>query len=107
MSLIIGLGVLLLLGIFYLIFRLSSLVSIAKGEKDTRKDSSNGLNAALFLVFTVLGSIVTAGNILEFSDLLILGMSLPNILGLLLMSGKVRSELDEYWEKLKSGKLQR
>lgn len=54
MSLIIGLGVLLLLVIFYLIFRLSSLVSIAKGEKDTRTDSSNGLNAALFLVFTVL-----------------------------------------------------
>ena len=34
MSLIIGLGVLLLLGILYMIFRLSSLVSIAKEKKD-------------------------------------------------------------------------
>ena len=32
----------------------------------------------LFLVFTVLGSIVTRGNILAFSDLMILGMSFPN-----------------------------
>ena len=53
----------------------------------------------LFLVFTVLGSIVTAGNVLAFSDLAILGLALPNILGLILLSGKVRSELDKYWSK--------
>ena len=53
----------------------------------------------LFLVFTVLGSIVTTGNVLDFSDLLILGMALPNILGLLLLSGRVKLELDKYWKK--------
>ncbi len=53
----------------------------------------------LFLVFTLLGSIVTTGNVLAFSDLLILGLALPNILGLLLLSGKVKRELDEYWGK--------
>ncbi|HUG69076.1 MAG TPA: alanine/glycine:cation symporter family protein [Pirellulaceae bacterium] len=61
----------------------------------------------LFLVFTVLGSIVTTGNILDFSDLLILGMSLPNILGLILLSGKVRRRLDEYWGKYQRGELER
>ena len=60
----------------------------------------------LFLVFTVLGSIVTTGNILDFSDLLILGMSLPNILGLLLLSGKVRRRLDDYWGKYRRGELE-
>lgn len=60
----------------------------------------------LFLVFTVLGSIVTTGNILAFSDLLILGMSLPNILGLLLLSGKVRRRLDDYWGKYRRGELE-
>lgn len=59
----------------------------------------------LFLIFTVLGSIVTTGNILDFSDLLILGMAFPNILGVLLLSGKVRRELDAYWEKYKSGEI--
>ena len=59
----------------------------------------------LFLLFTVLGSIVTRGNILDFSDLMILGMALPNLLGVFLLSGIVKRQLDQYWEKYKSGKL--
>ncbi len=57
----------------------------------------------IFLVFVFLGSVVTATNILVFSDLMILSMALPNILGLLLMSGKVRKALDEYWAGYKKG----
>lgn len=60
----------------------------------------------LFLCFTVLGSIVTAGNILDFSDLMILGMSFPNLLGVFLLSGVVKRELDKYWTKYKYGELQ-
>jgi AGCS family alanine or glycine:cation symporter len=60
----------------------------------------------LFLVFVVLGSIVTRGNILDFSDMLILGMSFPNILGLLILSGKVKRRLDDYWERYQRGELQ-
>ncbi len=41
----------------------------------------------VFLIFAVLGSIVTRGNILDFSDLMILGMSFPNLLGVFLLSG--------------------
>jgi cytochrome c oxidase subunit 2 len=54
MSLIIGLGVILVLVILYLIFRVSNLVSIAKGTKRDRFDSSNGLNATLFMIFMVV-----------------------------------------------------
>lgn len=59
----------------------------------------------LFLVFTFLGSIVTRGNILDFSDLMLLGMSFPNLLGVFLLSGVVKRELDKYWAKYKSGEL--
>ena len=58
---------------------------------------------ALFLTFTVLGSIVTTGNILDFSDLLILSMALPNMLGLFLLSGRVKERLDDYLARKKSG----
>lgn len=68
---------------------------------------SSFLFKILFLVFTILGSIVTTGNILDFSDLLILSMALPNILGLFLLSGKVRSHLDEYLQKIKSGEIRK
>jgi len=55
MSLIIGLGVILILYILYLIFRVGSLVNIAKGKKvDVRVDSSNGINASLFIVFMLV-----------------------------------------------------
>jgi len=59
----------------------------------------------LFLCFTVLGSIVTAGKILDFSDLMILGMSFPNLLGVFLLSGIVKRELNKYWAKYKAGEL--
>ena len=59
----------------------------------------------LFLSFTVLGSIVTTGKILAFSDLLILSMALPNILGLFLLSGKVKEQLDDYLRRKRSGEI--
>ena len=61
----------------------------------------------LFLLFTVLGSIVTRGNILDFSDLMILGMSFPNLLGVFLLSGIVKRQLDLYWQKYKNNELAR
>lgn len=60
----------------------------------------------LFLGCVVLGSIITDGKILEFSDLMIFGMAFPNMIGLLFMSGFIKRELDKYWKKYKSGELQ-
>ena len=59
-------------------------------------DRSSLTYKIVFLTFTFLGSIITAKNILTFSDLMILGMAFPNILGMLLLSGKVKNELDHY-----------
>lgn len=61
----------------------------------------------LFLVFVVVGSSVGLGSVLTFSDLMILGMAFPNILGLLLMSGEVRSDLKAYFDGIKSGLIKR
>lgn len=59
----------------------------------------------IFLAFVVVGSVFELGNVLGFSDLMILGMAFPNVLGLVLLSGKVKRALDEYWTKYKSGKF--
>lgn len=61
----------------------------------------------IFLIFTFLGSVVSATNVMEFGDLMIFGMMLPNIVGLFLLSGKVRRDLDSYWSRLKSGEMDR
>lgn len=60
----------------------------------------------LFLTFTFLGSIVTRGNVLEFSDLMLLGMALPNLLGVFMMSGIIKRQLDDYWNRYRSGKIE-
>jgi AGCS family alanine or glycine:cation symporter len=69
-----------------------------------------GLKASLayrvvFLVFVFLGAIFKLGSVLDFSDLMILGMAFPNILGAVLLSGKVKARLDDYWGRLQSGQM--
>lgn len=62
---------------------------------------------AIFLVFIVIGSSVGLGAVLDFSDLMILGMAFPNILGLLLLSKEVRLEMIDYFERIKSGAIKK
>ena len=60
----------------------------------------------LFLVFVVLGSIISAENVLVFGDTMILTMAFPNILGLYVLSGVVARDLNQYESDLKAGKFQ-
>lgn len=60
----------------------------------------------VFIVFIVLASVVSASNLLDFTDLLVLAMAFPNLIGLYLLSGKVKSALDEYISKLSRGELE-
>lgn len=68
-------------------------------------DGSSLVYRILFLVCTFLGSIVSATNILELSDLMILAMAVPNIIGLVLLSPKVRRDLTDYWRMHKAGEF--
>jgi AGCS family alanine or glycine:cation symporter len=59
----------------------------------------------LFLIFVVVGASISLGAVLDFSDMMILAMSFPNIIGLYIMSSEVRRDLKEYSRKLKAGEL--
>lgn len=61
----------------------------------------------IFVLFIIIGSMTSATNILDFSDLMILGMAFPNFIGLYILHGKVRDALHKYLEKLRSGELDR
>lgn len=64
----------------------------------------------IFLTFTFIGG---AGNMLgvdfsmivDLSDLLLLSMAIPNMIGLYLMSNLIKRELNTYRKKLKDGKF--
>ncbi len=62
---------------------------------------------AIFLIFVVIGASIELGAVVDFSDMMILGMAFPNILGLILLSPEVRKDLKEYFRKIKSGEIKR
>jgi len=68
-------------------------------------DDKTRIYQVIFLTFTFLGSIISATNVLEFGDMMILGMAFPNLLGVFLLSGKIRRDLDEYWGKYQAGEF--
>jgi AGCS family alanine or glycine:cation symporter len=70
-------------------------------------DWSSGLFKILFLVFTFLGAVIAPTSIKNFSDMMILGMAFPNMLGMYFLSGNVRRHLNEYISDLKAGNYDR
>lgn len=61
----------------------------------------------IFLLFVFIGAVSRLGSVLDFSDMMILGMAFPNLIGCLLLSGKVRRDLAKYWAKYCAGEFKR
>jgi AGCS family alanine or glycine:cation symporter len=59
----------------------------------------------LFVFFVFMGSVTALSNVLDFSDMMILGMAFPNILAGVLLSPQIRATLFDYWERLQSGSM--
>jgi len=57
-----------------------------------------------FLAFIVIGSSIELGSVIAFSDAMIFAMVFPNVIGLILLSPKVREELKTYQDKIKAFK---
>lgn len=72
----------------------------------TRK-VTNLIFQLFFLCCTVVGASSNIGAVLDFSDMMILCMAFPNIIGLLILAPEVRRDLKSYWRRLKSGEIVR
>ena len=59
----------------------------------------------IFVCFVFIGSVTTLRNVLDFSDMMILGMAFPNIIGVVILSPQIKATLNEYWGRLKSGQM--
>ena len=55
----------------------------------------------LLLIIIVLGAMASSTTIMEFGDIMILGMALPNLIGVFLLRDRVKAALKEYKTKLK------
>lgn len=55
----------------------------------------------IFLVCIVIGSSSQLNAVMDFSDMMILSMAFPNIVGLVIMSGEVKADLKDYLYRLR------
>ena len=77
-----------------------------KGWKYLFGDSTLYIYKIVFLGAILLGSIAKLGNVLDFSDLMILSCAVPNIIGALFLLPKLKIHLDDYWSRYQAGKFQ-
>ena len=61
----------------------------------------------IFVAFVFLGSVTKLSNVIDFSDLMILSMAFPNIVGGIVLSPQIKKCLDAYWQSYKSGQMKR
>lgn len=70
----------------------------------SRKVTDNIFNF-FFLICIIIGTSSELGAVMDFSDMMVLCMAFPNLLGLFILSGEVKSDMQQYFEKLRHGKL--
>ncbi|MFO7755286.1 MAG: alanine:cation symporter family protein, partial [Bacteroidales bacterium] len=56
-----------------------------------------------FLSFTVIGASSTLGNVIAFSDMMVLTLAFPNITGLLILAPEISADLKDYLRRYSSG----
>ena len=59
----------------------------------------------IFLAYIVIGSTLTLGSVIDFSDAMIFAMAVPNLLGLFILAPVVKKELNTYLGKIKNGEI--
>jgi alanine or glycine:cation symporter, AGCS family len=99
----------ILLAIAVALFAFSTMISWSYyGEKAWEYlfgNSSILIYKALFVFFVFVGSVVNLSAVVDFSDMMILAMSIPNLLGCYLLSGTLARELKDYMHRLNSGQM--
>jgi alanine or glycine:cation symporter, AGCS family len=59
----------------------------------------------LFCIFVVIGASANLGVVVDFSDAMILAMSVPNLIGVYLLAPVVRRELASYMSRVRNGEV--
>lgn len=59
----------------------------------------------IFVAFVVIGATNKLGDVLAFSDIMILSMAFPNLVGCALLAPKLRERLRDYWDRYQSGEM--
>ena len=98
-----------ILSIVVFLFSFSTMISWYyygdKGWKYLFGENSIKLYQAMYLGCIVLGSVASLGNVIDFSDMMILSCGFPNIIGCLFLLPILKTKLDEYWIRYQAGEF--
>ncbi|MFP6656779.1 MAG: alanine:cation symporter family protein, partial [Pirellulales bacterium] len=61
----------------------------------------------VFVIAVILGPILSLKAVLDFSDMMLFSMAFPNIIGLVIISGMLKTKVNDYVSRLKSGEMSR
>jgi AGCS family alanine or glycine:cation symporter len=61
----------------------------------------------IFCIFSVIGSSMNLGPVVDLSDSAVFAMAVANIIGLYILFPVVKKELTSYWARLQSGEIKR
>ena len=99
------------LAVAVILFAYSTMVSWSYyGERSWEYlfgSASTIIFRTIYVCFVFLGSVTALGNVLDFSDMMILGMAFPNIIGAIILSPQIKACLDDYWRRLQNGEMKR
>jgi len=98
-----------ILSIVVFLFSFSTMISWYyygdKGWKYLFGGSSIKIYQGIYLGCVVLGSVASLGNVIDFSDMMILSCGFPNIIGCLFLLPTLKIKLNEYWQKYNAGEF--
>ena len=99
----------LILSIVVFLFSYSTMISWYyygnKGWKFLFGGKTIIVYQAMYLSCTVLGSIASLGNVIDFSDMMILSCAFPNIIGAMFLLPKLKIALNDYWTRYQAGEF--
>tara|TARA_S200000501_G_C20867068_1_gene762420 strand:- start:330 stop:1739 length:1410 start_codon:yes stop_codon:yes gene_type:complete len=98
-----------ILSIVVFLFSYSTMISWYyygnKGWKYLFGEKTIPVYQGLYLSCTILGSIASLGNVIDFSDMMILSCAFPNIIGAIFLLPEIKLALDNYWEKFQNNEF--
>ena len=97
------------LAIVVFLFSYSTMISWYyygnKGWKYLFGDSGIPIYQLLYLSCTILGAIASLGNVIDFSDMMILSCAFPNIIGAMFLLPQLKVKLNDYWSRYEAGEF--
>ena len=97
------------LAIVVFLFSYSTMISWYyygnKGWKYLFGDSGIPIYQIMYLSCTVLGAIASLGNVIDFSDMMILSCAFPNIIGAMFLLPQLKLKLNDYWSRYEAGEF--